>query len=61
MLSLHELSERMTNPRSGIEIPPSAAERIVPTTAFSALVKQQWNEQIDNLFKRATDWQSRRG
>ncbi|KAG8793038.1 hypothetical protein FRC17_008503 [Serendipita sp. 399] len=57
--NLHELSERMNNPRSGIEIPPAAAERIAPPP-FSALVKQRWNEQVGSIFRGITEWRPSR-
>ncbi|KAG8751237.1 hypothetical protein FRC14_008052 [Serendipita sp. 396] len=57
--SLHELSERMNNPQSGLDIPPAASERIAPPP-FSALVKQRWNEQVGSAFKGITEWRPSR-
>ncbi|KIM24970.1 hypothetical protein M408DRAFT_17429 [Serendipita vermifera MAFF 305830] len=56
--SLHRLSEEMIDPRSGVKLPAPAAERIAPAP-FSALVKQQWNEQVGNTFRKVTEWRPR--
>ncbi|PVF96686.1 hypothetical protein CPB86DRAFT_736401 [Serendipita vermifera] len=59
--TLHDLSQEMINPQTGIHIPPSAAERIPRSDTFGGLVKQQWNETVGNAFQKATDWRPSRG
>ncbi|KZT24088.1 hypothetical protein NEOLEDRAFT_1135626 [Neolentinus lepideus HHB14362 ss-1] len=52
---LHTLSQRLLNPLPASDVPPTAAERI-HRDAFSAQLKDRWNQEIGGLFKTSREW-----
>ncbi|TFK46395.1 hypothetical protein OE88DRAFT_1739494 [Heliocybe sulcata] len=52
---LHTLSQRLLNPPSALNAPAPAAARIAHD-AFSAQLKERWNQEIGGIFQISREW-----
>ncbi|KAH9914100.1 uncharacterized protein B0H18DRAFT_856582, partial [Fomitopsis serialis] len=55
---LHALSRRLVEADTIVPAPPPASERII-RRPFTAMLKHQWNTEVEALFRSAGDWDRR--